>query len=276
MPKINSFSSEALKKISEITCDIETHRNLNEIFNEIGLSEFDNNEAKHSRIFSVLTGRQKHDNAGNIVCIFLEKMFSPVRFVNDKDNFNILREKVNEVLAFSGIELDESGKCKRSELVQTLSESEKKANRLKSILRERNIHSDIIQFCKSELIEKNYFHCALEATKSLADKIRNKSGLQGDGADLIDKSFGGMRPKLALNSLQYDYEKSEQAGFVNLAKGVFGTFRNPTAHAPKIHWNLSEQDALDLLTILSYLHRRVDQSIKTLYTDSCKTNHSSL
>ena len=53
-------------------------------------------------------------------------------------------------------------------------------------------------------------------------------------------------------------EQSEQKGFANLVKGVFGTFRNVTAHAPKITWPISEQDALDLLSLVSYIHRRLD------------------
>jgi hypothetical protein len=44
---------------------------------------------------------------------------------------------------------------------------------------------------------------------------------------------------------------------------MFGTFRNVTAHAPKIHWNITEQDALDLLTLCSLLHRRLDAAIRT-------------
>jgi uncharacterized protein (TIGR02391 family) len=47
-------------------------------------------------------------------------------------------------------------------------------------------------------------------------------------------------------------------------KGVFGTFRNVTAHAPKIHWTIEEQDALDLLTMVSYLHRRLDRAVKVI------------
>jgi hypothetical protein len=39
---------------------------------------------------------------------------------------------------------------------------------------------------------------------------------------------------------------------------MFGTFRNVTAHAPKITWPINEQDALDLLSLVSYLHRRLD------------------
>lgn len=42
-----------------------------------------------------------------------------------------------------------------------------------------------------------------------------------------------------------------------------GTFRNTTAHAPKIHWPINEQDALDILTLASLLHRRLDGAVRT-------------
>ena len=43
-----------------------------------------------------------------------------------------------------------------------------------------------------------------------------------------------------------------------LIKGMFGTFRNTTAHAPKIRWEIDLDDALDLLTLAPMLHRRLD------------------
>jgi uncharacterized protein (TIGR02391 family) len=66
----------------------------------------------------------------------------------------------------------------------------------------------------------------------------------------------------AFNSLRTDSEKSEQKGLVSLMVGVFGAFRNPAAHAPKVVWYVSEADALDLLTTLSMLHRRLDAAVR--------------
>ena len=37
-------------------------------------------------------------------------------------------------------------------------------------------------------------------------------------------------------------------------------FRNPTAHEPKIDWNVTELDALEILGIISYCHRRLDNA----------------
>jgi uncharacterized protein (TIGR02391 family) len=110
------------------------------------------------------------------------------------------------------------------------------------------------------LVQRNYLHAVFEATKSVADKIRTRAGLISDGADLIDQAFG-MRhgiPALAFNLLQTPTEQSEHKGLAMLVKGMFGTFRNTTAHAPKIHRTIDLDDALDLLTLASMLHRRLD------------------
>lgn len=82
----------------------------------------------------------------------------------------------------------------------------------------------------------------------------------------MDEAYGLERDKkprmpiLAFNSLRTDTEKDEQRGLVNLLKGMFSTFRNVTAHAPKVTWPIDEQDALDLLSLASFLHRRIDAS----------------
>ena len=55
----------------------------------------------------------------------------------------------------------------------------------------------------------------------------------------------------AINSLQTESEKSEQRGFANLLKGTFSMFRNPTAHAPRVHWKMDKSDAEDLLSLAS-------------------------
>jgi uncharacterized protein (TIGR02391 family) len=55
----------------------------------------------------------------------------------------------------------------------------------------------------------------------------------------------------------------EHAGLMNLLKGLFGAFRNTTAHAPRIKWVIKEQDAFDMLTLASLLHRRLDVAVKT-------------
>jgi len=125
-----------------------------------------------------------------------------------------------------------------------------------------SLNADVLKFCKAELLDENYFHAVFEATKSIAAKIRTLSDLQSDGADLVHQAFGQSQPGpvLTINSLISETEKGEQRGFANLLIGLFGTIRNPLAHNPKIEWDMSEQDALDLLTMASLIHRKLDKA----------------
>lgn len=187
----------------------------------------------------------------------------PVLYSRDPQLFEARREQLNTILAFSGYVLGKDGKVRATKTARTLGEAEQRAAKLRSELSRRGVHGDVLRFCQAELLQDNYFHAVLEATKSVAEKIRQKSGLTLDGTDLVDAAFGGAAPRLAINTLRTETERSEQRGFVNLLKGVFGTFRNTTAHAPKITWPIGEQDALDLMSLASYLHRRLDSAVPT-------------
>jgi len=97
--------------------------------------------------------------------------------------------------------------------------------------------------------------------KSVADKMRARTGLHDDGAILVDRVFGGDLPMLAINARNTVSERSEQSGFANLVRGTFGMFRNPTAHEAWINWPMTKSDAEDLLTLVSLIHRRIDAAI---------------
>jgi hypothetical protein len=63
-----------------------------------------------------------------------------------------------------------------------------------------------------------------------------------------------------INGYRTDSEPIEHRGFAHLLKGVFGSFRNPPAHTPcaTVGWALTEPAALDLFSMLSLVHRRLD------------------
>jgi uncharacterized protein (TIGR02391 family) len=258
---ISSFNENQLRKLSEIMADAYTHRELSEILTHCGIVEV-GGQPKWERALLALRGRQEADRCGNNVGAFIQVAMDPVRFVGNREGFDELRIQLNKVLAFSAMALGEDGKLRAVSPARTLSEAEERAGRLRHELTRRRVHTDVLNFCRAELLQGDCFHAVLEATKSLAQKIRDKTGVGSDGADLVQEAFAVSKPLLAINSLQTDTEKSEQKGFVNLMVGMFGTFRNVTAHAPKIHWKIEEQDALDLLSLVSYLHRRLDAAVK--------------
>ena len=109
-------------------------------------------------------------------------------------------------------------------------EATRRAQDLRADLTSRGVHPDVLRFCRAELVADNYFHAVLEATKSIADKLRVRSGFTDDGAPLVDRTLCGETPKISINHLLTESQKSEQKGFANLVKGTFGMFRNPSAH----------------------------------------------
>jgi uncharacterized protein (TIGR02391 family) len=237
-----------------------SHAELSRLMAQCGIDE-QGGTPRWERMLLALSARQQRDGCGNNVGAFIQTVMAPVRFVGKPDLFADLRHRLNEALAFSGLHLGDDGKLKGIAAAKTLTEAQERAGRLRTELQRRQVHADVLRFCRPELLEENYFHAILEATKSVADKIRSKTGLASDGASLVDAVFGGRKPRLALNRLITDSEQSEQSGFCNLLKGMFGVFRNQTAHEPKITKTYTEQDALDLLTLVSYIHRRIDLAV---------------
>jgi len=246
--------------ICRALADAVTHATLSTIFAQCRIEER-GGQPKWQRMLLALANRQQTDRCGNNVINFICAILHPSRFAEKHQEFEDFRAAVNFQLAFLGLAISEEGQPKRIQPATTIPAAQKRANELRSELFHRNVHPDVLRYCKVELLQDNYFHCVLEATKCAAQKIRDKTGIEADGAGLIDRVFSVGTPVLALNTLRTESEQSEQKGFSNLLKGVFGTFRNVTAHAPKIHWAVDRREAMDALTILSYIHRRLDDAV---------------
>ncbi len=166
------------------------------------------------------------------------------------------------VLAFSGFFIRDDGKVVHSASESTLAGARQRAGRMRAALENRNVHTEVLNYCRAEFIQENYFHAVLEAVKGVAERIRQMSGLVSDGAELVNEAFGMKAPILAINPLVTDSEKSEQKGFSQLLIWLFGMVRNPLAHAPKVAWPMPEPDALDILTLISLVHRKLDGAVK--------------
>lgn len=213
---------------------------------------------KRHRIYNAFVHVQNEKQDRIPILAFIRHAMKPAQYIRQPDRYEPMRLNLNKALAFAGLAVEASGELVSVERAQTLSEAERRANDLRGDLSLRNIHPDVLRFCREELLAENYFHAILEAAKSVADKLRERTGLTDDGATLVDRALAGDLPLLVINSFSSETEKSEQRGFANLVKGLFGMFRNPTAHAPKIEWAVNKEDAEDVFTLLSLAHRRID------------------
>jgi len=263
--KKRCFSQGQIEKIAKILGDTYsglTGSEIGHMLTSKKIKDVDPDNTKWKRLYNAFVEKHNASQSDNFILAFIAKALEPSRFVGNANQYQGLLSELNIVLSFQGLEFRDDGKFHIISESKTLSEAERRVSSLKRTVEERNLHQELLNYCRSELLQDNYFHAVLEAVKGIAAMIRNKSGLSSDGADLIDSAFGGSDPILSINALSSDTEKSEQKGFVNLLKGLFGTFRNPTAHAPRIEWEMTEEDALDLFTMASYAFRRVDGTIR--------------
>jgi uncharacterized protein (TIGR02391 family) len=272
MERVDVFNPQQLEAIAKILGDTATGltgSQIGYILQDCRIPDVSPDMTKWKRIFNAFVGHQNRRQFGNHVLMFINRAMNPVNYTASPEAFASRQSQLNSVLAFCGMTVGDDGKVRRAAQARDLGDAIARADRLHSTLAARKVHDDVLKFCRAELLQKNYFHAVFEAMKSIAAKIRSLSGLTSDGAELVQQAFGiagGKTPLLAINLLITETDRGEQRGFANLLIGLFGTIRNPTAHNPKIEWDMSEQDALDVLTIASLVHRKLDKAHRSTST----------
>lgn len=225
------------------------------------IQDIDPLNTKWKRLYNVFVDWQNKNQCSNHILRFVQAAMQPVRYIGQEAIFYDRRIEINKRLSFVGLELADTGKYRVTNKATTISEAEERADRLKHKLENRNVHRLIFDYCKAELLVENYFHSIFEATKSIADRLRNMTGLYADGNALAETAFSTTTPLIKINYLKTDSDRSEHIGLCNLIKGVFGLIRNPTAHEPKIKFIITEEEALDIMNAISYIHKRLDKAI---------------
>lgn len=265
MTKLHPVWSEALVgNVADVLGHTEsglTGSQIGRLLAEVGVADIASTATKRDRLRLALVSRQAKDGAANCVIAFITRSMTPMDYAERPDVFALRRAGLNEVLVFQGLKVTEGGRVARGPSATTLSEAARHANTLRTELRRRGTHPLVLAACTDELLAKNSFHGSFEAIKSVADRLRMLSGLSGDGARLVDATLSlgtSGKPTLAINSLQSDSDRDEQVGFATLLKGLFSMYRNPLAHDPRSQRTVTDEELLELLALLSMVHRRLD------------------
>jgi len=124
----------------------------------------------------------------------------------------------------------------------------------------RRLHSIIHQHCFHLYKQGNYFHAVFEASKVYNKLVKEKSKTDKDGSSLM-MDVWGCKGVLKVTKCETDTEKDFQEGLKFLSAGLMQAIRNPTAHEPALHWPISKDDCLDLLSFISYLLRQLDKAV---------------
>lgn len=267
---IDVFSENELEQLSKALADCTTGSEISGLLRDAGLVDIQNESStsltKWRRIDAALRNLHNRDRSPNGILAFTKRVLSPARFVSKApQEHTAMLTAVNTVLALKGVQVRDDGELIHTSKSTTVADAQRRADRLRSELTRRTVHTEVLRFCRTELMDKDYFHAVLEASKSLAEKIRTLTGLSLDGSELVDKALSMQKPLLVWNAMKSPSERAVHTGVGNMLKGIFSYYRNPTAHDPRILKPVSEDDALEALTLISFLHRRLDEAQRTTF-----------
>ena len=267
---IDCFTENELEQLSKALADAATGSELTALLRDARLLDIQDTApqgaslTKWRRVDAALRDLHNRDQSANGILAFTKRVLSPSRFVGKHPSeHGQALASANVLLALKGVQVRPDGELIRVAKSTTVAEAQQRADHLKSELQRRNVHFEVLRFCRAELLDKDYFHAVLEATKSLADKIRNLTGLSTDGSELVDQALSKQKPYLVWNTLRSLSEQSVHTGIAMMLKGIFSYYRYPPAHEPRILKDIREAEALEALTTISLLHRKLDEAQQT-------------
>lgn len=261
MAKFELIPESQLEPLAYCLGDCGTGNEISLVLSAVGLTDRSGESTKWRRLLWIFLQTQRDTRSSNQIFAFIQAFLDPVRFIQAPEHHSEKLAELNKVLSFMGTTLGKDGDFRNTSRAKTIDEAERRFQTIQSKFKGRRLHPELLKYCKAELMQKNYFHAVFESSKGLAQRIRDLSGADGDRAKLVDKVFSIERPILALNSLLSEAERNEHKGFAQLLKGCFAAVRNPLAHEPKILWR-GEDDAADYFSLISLLHRKLDDCFK--------------
>ena len=216
---------------------------------------------KRDWLYNCLATEINNSHSLSKVFSFLQAALNPARYtsVDSRQQYRYLLEETNKILLFAGLLIDQCGRLKEVSQAHTLTEVDQRVNHLKKALYDRSIHSEVQKYCVEDYLRADYYDAVFEAAKGLAERVRQISGLTTDGGTLFQTAFSQNNPYIFFNAMKTESERSEFIGLKELLEAIFHLVRNPAAHTPKVNWKTDETKALDILTLISFADKYLDE-----------------
>ncbi|MGO9776711.1 MAG: TIGR02391 family protein [Terracidiphilus sp.] len=103
----------------------------------------------------------------------------------------------------------------------------------------------------------NYSGAILDSIYFLSDVIRDKSGLESDGVQLITSAFSGANPIIKINGMHTQSDQDEQQGMHLLLMGIYRAIRNPRSHEKRSD---TPEVADSIILFVDYLLSLIDKA----------------
>ena len=164
MAHLPCFESAHLEAACRVLADTTyglTGTEIEYILTELDIPDPGSSMTKWKRLFNALAEAQNKHQVGNHLIQFINKAMSPARYTSKPELFAWRQDGLNVALAFAGYAVNVKGQVVHATQESTIEGALARAKRLNSLLQSRGTHQEIFKYCKSELLQDNYFHAVL-------------------------------------------------------------------------------------------------------------------
>lgn len=263
-----NIDNQDIKLISKILAEELSGSDITQMFHILKLKDYDIERpyttTKWIRLNESIVEKCISTKKARPLFDVMEYITKPSKYVNNSKHWNNLLKSINSILIFKGYELKDDGSVHVVSAAKTFTEAQTRLKSLNQEISTLNLHINVSKYCTEELLKEDYFHAVFEASKGLFDRIRLISGLTLDGYALVDKSFDFKNKPLILiqgNNLDTQDEKNQYFGLINSIKTCLYLYRNHQAHVPRIYDELSLNDAIRGLMIISLANELLDHCV---------------
>jgi len=124
------------------------------------------------------------------------------------------------------------------------------------------VSDDRLRSTTRDLFYQGHYALAVEeAYKYINDLVKERTGSQRDGADLMKWAFSPKNPILKINDMKSKSRVSQQQGYMEILAGCMTGIRNPRAHQHKYHDD--PNSALEMILLANHLVRLINSAVKT-------------
>jgi uncharacterized protein (TIGR02391 family) len=120
------------------------------------------------------------------------------------------------------------------------------------------LHPAVVSASSDLFVDGHYSQAIFEALKALEARVREQSGLDRSGRDLMTAAFSSNAPRIDLSIEHGQSGRDEQEGLKFVFMGAMQGIRNPKGHS--LVRQGDPQRALEYLGLVSLLFRRLDDA----------------
>lgn len=257
IPRLNK---SALEETAKIIGERYTGSEITAFFHKAGFTQIDfDGSTKWRFVFSMLEQIQSAPAGDANIAKVLETLCDPQEFFGKPEAHVQIVERIDEIVGFYGLGVEpRTGKLLLTE--QSRAELRQRKSVEAQAFDSRKLHSEVIKHGRELFVQGRHFHAAFECCKAFDRFVSSKSQIDEHGDKLMGMALSLTGP-LKLNSQRTQTEINEQEGTMHLCKGLMRAIRNPEAHEPQLDWTIDQQDALDILSMVSFLYRKVEAAV---------------